>query len=74
MAIPLFIFAATARRYIGDKRDNPKKRLDPVLQYQTANQVSNLDRTYLPILNQLFDNDDEVDKERRASEFREMGR
>jgi hypothetical protein len=72
MAIPLFIFAATTCRYIGDKRDNPKKRLDTVLQYQTANQVSKLDRTYLPILNQLFDDDDEVDKERRASEFREI--
>jgi hypothetical protein len=72
MAIPLFIFAATACRYIGDKRDNPKKRLDTVLQYQTANQISKLDRTYLPILNQLFDDDDEVDKERRASEFREI--
>jgi hypothetical protein len=72
MAIPLFIFAATACRYIGDKRDNPKKRLDIVLQYQTATQVSKLDRTYLPILNQLFDDEDEVDKERRTSEFREI--
>jgi hypothetical protein len=72
MAIPLFIFAATACRYIGDKRDNPKKRLDTVLQCQTANRVSKLDRTYLPILNQLFDDEDEVDKERRASEFREI--
>lgn len=72
MTTPLFIFAATACRYIGDKRDNPKKRLDIVLQYQTATQVSKLDRTYLPILNQLFDNDDEVDKERQTSEFREI--
>jgi hypothetical protein len=71
MAIPLFIFAATACRYIGDKRDNPKRRLDIVLQYQTATKVSKLDQTYLPILNQLFD-EDEVDKERRTSEFREI--
>jgi hypothetical protein len=72
MAIPPFIFAAMACRYIGDKRDSPKKRLDTVLQYQAANQVSKLDRTYLPILNQLFDDGDKVDKERRASEFREI--
>ena len=71
MAIPLFIFAATACRYIGDKRDNPKKRLGIILQYQTGTQVSKLDRTYLPILDQLFD-DDEADKERRTSEFREI--
>ena len=72
MALPLFIFAATACRYIGDKRDNPKKRLETFLQYQTTNQVSRLDRTYLPILNQLFDDEDELDQERRISEFREV--
>ena len=72
MAIPLFIFAATACRYIGEKRDNPKKRLEIFLQYQTTNQVSRLDRTYLPILNQLFDDEDKLDHERRTSEFREV--
>ena len=72
LAIPLFIFAATACRYIGDLRDNPKKRLDNILQYQTSNQVSTLDKTYLPILNQLFDDEDEADKQRRTSEFREI--
>ena len=72
MALPLFIFAATVCRYIGDKRDNPKKRLGIFLQYQKANQVSRLDKTYLPILNQLFDDEDELNKERRTSEFREV--
>ena len=70
MAIPLFIFAATACRYIGDKRDNPKKRLNLVLGYQKT--ASKLDKTYLPILNQLFDDEDKEDKERWASEFREI--
>ena len=72
MAVPLFIFAATVCRYIGDKRDNPKKRLEIVLQYQTAKQVSQLDKTYLPILNQLFDDEDELDIERWTSEFQEI--
>ena len=72
MAIPLFIFASTACRYIGDERDNPKTRLEIFLQYQTAHQVSKLDKTYLPILNHLFDDEDELDKERRTSEFREV--
>jgi hypothetical protein len=72
LAVPLFIFAATACRYIADQRDNPKKRLEVVLQYQLATHVSKLDRTYLPILNQLFDDEDEVDKQRRTSEFRDI--
>ena len=72
MAITLFIFASTACRYIGEKRDNPKKRLEIFLQYQTANQVSRLDKMYLPILNQLFNDEDELDQERRTTEFREV--
>ncbi|KAI9767392.1 MAG: hypothetical protein M1839_004511, partial [Geoglossum umbratile] len=72
LAIPLFIFAATACRYIADRRDNPMKRLEVVLQYQSATYVSKLDRTYLPILSQLFDDEDEADKQRRTSEFRDM--
>ena len=72
MAIPLFIFASTACRYIGDERHNPKERLEIFLQYQTTNQISRLDKTYLPVLNHLIDNEDELDKERQASGFREV--
>ncbi|KAF2186277.1 hypothetical protein K469DRAFT_664161 [Zopfia rhizophila CBS 207.26] len=71
LAVPLFIFAATACRYIGDQRDNPKRRLVIVLGYQKKN-ASKLDAIYLPILNQLFNEEDEEDKERWASEFREI--
>ncbi|KAH0550954.1 hypothetical protein GP486_007681, partial [Trichoglossum hirsutum] len=72
LAVPLFIFAATACRYIADRRDNPRKRLEVILQYQSASRVSKLDRTYLPILSQLFDDEDEADKQRRTSEFRDI--
>ncbi|KAF2814948.1 vegetative incompatibility protein HET-E-1 [Mytilinidion resinicola] len=72
LAVPLFIFAATACRYIADGRDNPKRRLEVVLQYQAATHVSKLDRTYLPILTQLFDDEDNADKQRRTSEFRDI--
>jgi NACHT domain len=72
LAIPLFIFASTVCRYIADRRDNPTKRLEVVLRYQSATYVSNLDRTYLPILSQLFDDEDEADKQRRTSEFRDI--
>jgi len=70
-AVPLFIFAATACRYIGDQRDNPKKRLEIILGYREA-KVTKLDATYLPILNQLFDEEDEEERERWACEFREI--
>ncbi|KAF2190141.1 vegetative incompatibility protein HET-E-1 [Zopfia rhizophila CBS 207.26] len=70
-AIPLFIFAATACRYIGDWRGNPTKRLEIVLEYQKV-KASKFDAVYLPILNQLFDEEDKEDKERWATEFREI--
>jgi NACHT domain len=54
MAIPLFIFAATVCRYVGDVRWDPQQRLRTVLKYQTASQASKLDRTYFPILNGLL--------------------
>jgi hypothetical protein len=50
MAVPLFIFAATVCRFVGDPRWDPKKRLATILESQTASQASKLDRTYLPIL------------------------
>ncbi|KAF7514113.1 hypothetical protein GJ744_004438 [Endocarpon pusillum] len=68
-AVPLFIFAATACRYIGDWRDNPKRRLEKVLGYRKLN-ASKLDATYLPILDQLFDEEDTENKESWISEFR----
>jgi hypothetical protein len=71
LAVPLFIFAATACRYISDLRDNPRKRLDIILGYKSA-KISKLDATYLPILNQLFNEEDEEDKERWAYDFREI--
>ena len=70
MATPLFIFAATVCRYIGGKGEYPKERLDIILQYQTTN-ASKLNEAYLPILNQLL-NDEDEDKERWLSRFREI--
>ncbi|RYP62739.1 hypothetical protein DL771_009584 [Monosporascus sp. 5C6A] len=55
MAIPLFIFAATVCRFIADRRcGNPDKQLREVLDYRTKSQESQLDATYLPVLNQLL--------------------
>ncbi|KAL7786332.1 WD40-repeat-containing domain protein [Trichoderma ceciliae] len=71
LAVPLFIFAATVCRFIGERNGSPRKRLDNILQFQTANQMPKLDRTYLPILNQVFENY-ESGLEEQAREFREI--
>ncbi|KAB8293705.1 hypothetical protein EYC80_009191 [Monilinia laxa] len=55
MAIPLFIFATTICRFINDRKcGQPKEQLAEVLKYEGRSQVSKLDATYLPVLNQLI--------------------
>jgi len=54
MATPLFIFAATVCRFLADRRcGNPDEQLREVIRYQTRSQESQLDATYLPVLEQL---------------------
>jgi hypothetical protein len=54
LAIPLFIFAATACRFINDRRiGNPKGQLTKFLEYQSSS-GSDLDATYRPVLDQLL--------------------
>jgi hypothetical protein len=72
MAIPLFIFATTVCRFIGDLRWDPEERLATVLRYQTAGQASQLDRTYLPVLDQLFIGLTDSDNEILTGEFRKV--
>jgi hypothetical protein len=72
MALPLFIFAATVCRFVGDPKWNPKNRLADVLKYQMSRQASMLDKTYLPVLNQLLIDLTDSEKESLAQEFREI--
>lgn len=72
MAVPLFIFAATVCRFVGDNRWDPRKRLADVLKYQTSSQASKLDRTYLPVLDQLLVDLTVSEKESIAQEFQEI--
>jgi hypothetical protein len=71
LAVPLFIYAATVCRYIGSKGSNPIAFLDKVLQYQKAT-FSQLDRTYLPILDQLLSEQEEDEKETWLQAFRDI--
>ncbi|EMR89727.1 putative vegetative incompatibility protein het-e-1 protein [Botrytis cinerea BcDW1] len=54
MAIPLFIFAATACRFIADPVWNPEEQLEAILRYRMVENMSNFDRTYRPILEKHF--------------------
>ena len=71
LAVPLFIFAATVCRYVGTKGSDPEQYLNKVLEYQKST-FSQLDRTYLPILNQLLADQEEEDKEAWLREFQEL--
>jgi len=73
MAVPLFIFAATLCRFVGDATWgwNPDVQLARVLN-QTSSEGSNLDRTYLPVLQQLVVGLTDSKKEKLALEFRKI--
>jgi hypothetical protein len=72
MAIPLFIFAATVCRFIADPIWDPKKRLETILQYRMAENISKFDKTYLPILNQQLIKQDTKEKEMLIQQFKEI--
>lgn len=70
MAVPLFIFAATACRFIEEGR-HPERRLKEVLEAEAATPGSQIDKIYQPVLNQLLtDNDHESDE--LLQEFRDI--
>lgn len=69
MAVPLFIFAATACRFISDlKLGPPNKQLTKILKYQTR-EMSKLDATYSPVLDRLLDGLTEPAKDNVVKEF-----
>ncbi|PNP59217.1 hypothetical protein FNYG_14999 [Fusarium nygamai] len=71
MAVPLFIFAATICRFIGDrKRDSPPMQLRKVLDYESKSRVSQLDRTYGPVLRSLITDISEDDKKQIIKDFK----
>ncbi|RDA88617.1 hypothetical protein CP532_5880 [Ophiocordyceps camponoti-leonardi (nom. inval.)] len=55
MAMPLFIFAATICRFLGESRcGNPDEQLQEVLRYGALSQESELNKTYRPVLDSLI--------------------
>jgi len=72
MASPLFIFAATACRFLEDRRlgGNPKKKLQTLLKYQSLDEATQLEKTYLPVLERLETDLTDPQKQRLADQFR----
>ncbi|KAG7424302.1 Vegetative incompatibility protein HET-E-1 [Fusarium oxysporum f. sp. raphani] len=71
MAVPLFIFAATVCRFVGDrKRDSPTIQLRKVLDYERKGHVSQLDLTYGPVLRSLITDVSENDKTQIINDFK----
>ncbi|KAJ5730297.1 WD40 repeat-like protein [Penicillium malachiteum] len=68
--IPLFIFAATICRMLGDPIWDPRGSLAEVFAHQ--NDLSELDRTYLPVLNRLLHGQHGKQKSRLISEFQQV--
>ena len=71
MAVPLFIFAATVCRFLGETNGNPRRRLDDILKYN-AEDISRQDMTYLPVMNHLFSGHGEREREKLSLEFRNI--
>ncbi|KAM7183071.1 hypothetical protein V8F33_013829 [Rhypophila sp. PSN 637] len=76
IAVPLFIFAATACRFVGDSAwSDPANQLKKILQYQTNtdnSELDELDATYLPILDQLIVGQTDQKKSRLLAHFRDV--
>ncbi|RAH46267.1 uncharacterized protein BO95DRAFT_120599 [Aspergillus brunneoviolaceus CBS 621.78] len=72
MAIPLFIFAATLCRFIGDIDWLPDSRLTAVLNDEAAAAASDMDRTYIPVLNQLLISKNKRDTRHLLQEFHDI--
>jgi hypothetical protein len=70
LAVPLFIYAATVCRFVGTKGRNPTKYLNKVLEYKKST-FSQLDGTYLPVLEQLL-NEQKDDEEEWLTDFRDV--
>ncbi|KOS44725.1 hypothetical protein ACN38_g4304 [Penicillium nordicum] len=72
LSAPLFIFAVTVCLFIGDRNWSPEKRLASIIQDKALNRTSRLDRTYLPILNQLLTGEDEDESKQLLQEFQDI--
>lgn len=65
---PLFIFAATTCRFLGDPDWDPQEQLEIILRH-SQNEASKLDPTYLPVFDRLLFNCDDRKADVLINEF-----
>jgi len=70
LAIPLFIFAFTVCRYISES--DPRERLDLILRQDGNKSLRSIDKTYVPILNQLVTGLDKQQQDQVLDGFQEL--
>ncbi|RDK47140.1 WD40 repeat-like protein [Aspergillus phoenicis ATCC 13157] len=70
MAMPLFIFAATVCRLLEDYRWDPDDSLNNILKRQYNN--SQLDKTYLPVLDKLTGGQDQQAQSELVKQFQQV--
>ncbi|EPS38391.1 hypothetical protein H072_7869 [Dactylellina haptotyla CBS 200.50] len=70
MAVPLFIFAATACRFIGDSKRDPEQRIKIVMEYQTDWRARKLEQTYFPVLHSLASDELSEPHDTLAADFK----
>lgn len=70
MAMPLFIFGATVCLLLEDYRWDPDDSLNDILKRQYNN--SNLDKTYLPVLDKLLEGQDRRAQNELVKQFRQV--
>ncbi|PYI20500.1 YVTN repeat-like/Quino protein amine dehydrogenase, partial [Aspergillus violaceofuscus CBS 115571] len=72
MAIPLFIFAATICRFVGERKWRPEQRLEKILNSASAASADEMARTYTPILSQLLAGANEEETHQLKKEFQHI--
>jgi len=72
MSIPLFIFAATVCRFIGDGIRSPEERIIAILQSQGVSQSAQMETIYQPVLEQILNPSDEIESRELENEFRDI--
>lgn len=70
LAVPLFIFAFTACRYISE--EDPQERLETILDQSKSATLSGLEKTYLPILSHLIIDKDQRERKQVVEDFQEF--
>lgn len=71
-AVPLFISAFTICRFVDDPNWLPEDRLLTLLKDPAANSGSLMDKTYLPVLKQLFFGARDDEKKQLEQEFQDL--